>query len=277
MHSIIPLLIGWGLDLCAGDPARLPHPIVAFGRWISFFERKANHGDHRRAKGTFWTVTTLCTLFLSAHLALAALWTACLQWEAGGTYLYYLVTGILIFYCLAGTTLIREVRRVFRAADRSLEEGRRQVSRIVGRDTSRLSDQEIRTAALETLAENLSDGVIAPLFWLYVLGIPGMLTYKMINTMDSMLGYRTERFKDFGRAAARIDDAANSGYPEAALAGILDCRFGGPHHYFGEYCFKPYIGNRLRPLTTTDMQQAVTVNRRAEILMILTGVLLYLL
>ena len=323
MHSIIPLLIGWGLDLCTGDPARLPHPIVAFGRWISFFERKANHGNHRRAKGTFWTIATLCTLFLSAHLALATLWAVCLQWEIWGTYLYYLVTGILIFYCLAGTTLVREVRRVFRAADRSLEEGRRQVSRIVGRDTSRLSDQEIRTAALETLAENLSDGVIAPLFWLYVLGIPGMLTYKMINTMDSMLGYRTERFKDFGRTAARIDDAANylparltallmalatcipfrkgksarnlkeelrfirryvrmhaspnSGYPEAALAGILDCRFGGPHHYFGEYCFKPYIGNRLRPLTTADMRQAVAINRRAEILMILTGVLLYLL
>ena len=319
MHSIIPLLIGWGLDLCTGDPARLPHPIVAFGRWISFFERKANHGNHRRAKGTFWTIATLCTLFLSAHLALATLWAACLQWEIWGTYLYYLVTGILIFYCLAGTTLVREVRRVFRAADRSLDEGSRPVSRIVGR----LRDQEIRTAALETLAENLSDGVIAPLFWLYVLGIPGMLTYKMINTMDSMLGYRTERFKDFGRTAARIDDAANylparltallmalatcipfrkgksarnlkeelrfirrygrmhaspnSGYPEAALAGILDCRFGGPHHYFGEYCFKPYIGNRLRPLTTAALRQAVAINRRAEILMILTGVLLYLL
>jgi adenosylcobinamide-phosphate synthase len=104
MHSIIPLLIGWGLDLCTGDPARLPHPIVAFGRWISFFERKANHGNHRRAKGTFWTIATLCTLFLSAHLALATLWAACLQWEIWGTYLYYLVTGILIFYCLAGTT-----------------------------------------------------------------------------------------------------------------------------------------------------------------------------
>ena len=93
------------------------------------------------------------------------------------------------------------------------------MSRIVGRDTSRLSDQEIRTAALETLAENLSDGVIAPLFWLYVLGIPGMLTYKMINTMDSMLGYRTERFKDFGRTAARIDDAAN--YLPARLTALL--------------------------------------------------------
>ena len=219
MHSIIPLLIGWGLDLCAGDPARLPHPIVAFGRWISFFERKANHGDHRRAKGTFWTVTTLCTLFLSAHLALAALWTACLQWEAGGTYLYYLVTGILIFYCLAGTTLIREVRRVFRAADRSLEEGRRQVSRIVGRDTSRLSDQEIRTAALETLAENLSDGVIAPLFWLYVLGIPGMLTYKMINTMDSMIGYKNDKYLYFGRFAAKLDDVLN--FIPSRIGGVL--------------------------------------------------------
>ena len=81
----------------------------------------------------------------------------------------------------------------------------------------------------------------------------------------------------FIRRYGRMHASPNSGYPEAALAGILDCRFGGPHHYFGEYCFKPYIGNRLRPLTTTDMQQAVTVNRRAEILMILTGVLLYLL
>ncbi len=323
MHSIIPLLVGWGLDLCIGDPPRLPHPVVAFGRWIGFFERKANRGRHRLAKGTFWTVATLCTLFLSARLALAALWTACLRWEDWGVCVYHLVAGILIFYCLAGTTLIREVREVFRAADRSLEEGRRQVGRIVGRDTSRLDDREIRTAALETLAENLNDGVVAPLFWLYVAGIPGMLTYKMINTMDSMLGYRTERFKDFGRAAARIDDAANylparltallmalaacvpfregrsarglkeelrfirrygrmhaspnSGYPEAALAGILDCRFGGPHHYFGEYFFKPYIGNRPRPLTSADMRLAATVNRRAEILMVLTGILLYLL
>ncbi len=323
MYSIIPLLIGWGLDRCAGDPAGLPHPVVAFGRWIGFFEKKANCGTHRREKGTFWAVTTLCSVFLLSHLALAALSIACGLWEAGGTYLYYIVTGILIFYCLAGTTLIREVRMVFLAADRSIEEGRKQVSRIVGRDTSRLSDREVRTAALETLAENLSDGVIAPLFWLYLLGLPGMLTYKMVNTMDSMLGYRTERFLDFGRTAARIDDAANylparltallmalssclppcrrqsartlrnellfirdfgrkhaspnSGYPEAALAGILDCRFGGPHHYFGEYCFKPYIGKNERALTTADMRLAVTINRYAEAMMILGGIILYIL
>ena len=307
MHSIIPLLIGWGLDLCAGDPARLPHPIVAFGRWISFFERKANHGDHRRAKGTFWTVTTLCTLFLSAHLALAALWTACLQWEAGGTYLYYLVTGILIFYCLAGTTLIREVRRVFRAADRSLEEGRRQVSRIVGRDTSRLSDQEIRTAALETLAENLSDGVIAPLFWLYVLGIPGMLTYKMINTMDSMLGYKNEKYLYFGRIPAKMDDvfnyiparltawfmivaafltgmdgknawkiylrdkrkhaSPNSAQSEAVCAGALDVQLAGDAVYFGKVYKKDYIGDAIRKIEPEDILRAGKLMYKTTILM----------
>lgn len=116
---------------------------------------------------------------------------------------------LLIFYCLAGTTLVREVCGVFKAVDRSLEEGRKQVARIVGRDTSGLSAQEVRTAALETLAENLSDGVIAPLFWYMLLGVPGMLAYKMINTLDSMIGYRNERYRRFGCFAARLDDVAN--------------------------------------------------------------------
>lgn len=116
---------------------------------------------------------------------------------------------LLIFYCLAGTTLVREVREVFKAVDRSLEEGRKQVARIVGRDTSRLTAQEVRTAALETLAENLSDGVIAPLFWYLLLGVPGMLAYKMVNTLDSMIGYKNERYRQFGCFAARMDDAAN--------------------------------------------------------------------
>ena len=210
---------------------------------------------------------------------------------------------IFVFFCLAGTTLIREVREVFLAVDRSLEEGRQQVARIVGRDTTELSAQEVRTAALETLAENLSDGVIAPLFWFAILGVPGMLTYKMINTLDSMIGYKTERYKDFGCWAAHIDDIANyiparltallmaiasprkgllrfiwrngrrhaspnSGYPEAALAGILNCRFGGPHYYFGQLFPKPYIGENERELTTADMKLAVRINRIAEVLMV---------
>ena len=217
--------------------------------------------------------------------------------------LWLILDTIIIFYCLAGTTLIREVREVFLALDRSLEEGRQQVARIVGRDTSQLSAQEVRTAALETLAENLSDGVIAPLFWFALLGTPGMLAYKMVNTLDSMIGYRTERYKDFGCWAAHIDDVANfiparltallmviasgklslmkfvwkngrkhaspnSGYPEAALAGILNCRFGGPHYYFGELFDKPFIGENDRELTTADMRTAVRINRTAELLML---------
>ncbi|MDE5707728.1 MAG: adenosylcobinamide-phosphate synthase CbiB, partial [Alistipes sp.] len=193
------------------------------------------------------------------------------------------------------------VREVFRAVDRSLEEGRRQVARIVGRDTSALTAQEIRTAALETLAENLSDGVIAPLFWYALLGVPGMLAYKMVNTLDSMIGYRNDRYLLFGRVAARLDDAANylparltallmllaagrpgllefvrrfgrshaspnSGYPEAALAGILGCRFGGTHDYFGRPVPKPYIGTCDRPLDSADMRRSVAVCRRAEAL-----------
>ena len=216
---------------------------------------------------------------------------------------------------MAGTTLIREVRAVFLALDRSLEEGRAQVARIVGRDTSELTAQEVRTAALETLAENLSDGVIAPLFWFALLGTPGMLAYKMVNTLDSMIGYRTERYKDFGCWAARIDDVANyiparltallmivaswlivkprrfslstfvrkygrnhaspnSGYPEAALAGILNCRFGGPHYYFGQLFPKPYIGDNERELTTADMRTAIRINRTAEVLMMIIVVTL---
>ena len=229
--------------------------------------------------------------------------------------LFIAFNAITVFFCLAGTTLVREVRSVFLALDQSLEEGRHQVARIVGRDTSELSAQEVRTAALETLAENLSDGVVAPLFWFALLGAPGMLTYKMINTLDSMIGYRTERYRDFGCVAAHIDDIANyiparltallmilpyaisplsfsifhfvhangrnhaspnSGYPEAALAGILNCRFGGPHYYFSELFDKPYIGENKRPLTTNDMRTAIHVNRITEVMMVvLTALFTY--
>ena len=299
---ILPLLIGWFLDLLLGDPAWLPHPVVWFGKAISFFEHRLNKGAHRMLKG-----------------ALVAIGLIAATYAVGLTINFQLSTinFIIVFFCLAGTTLIREVRAVFLALDRSLDEGRKQVARIVGRDTSELSAQEVRTAALETLAENLSDGVIAPLFWFAVLGVPGMLAYKMVNTLDSMIGYKTDRYRDFGCWAAHIDDIANyiparltallmiiprlvsinphggskfftfhfslftfvrvnghrhaspnSGYPEAALAGILDCRFGGPHYYFGELFDKPYIGENDRPLTTADMRTAIRVNRTAEVLMI---------
>ena len=300
---ILPLLLGWLLDFIFGDPSRLPHPIVWFGKMISWGEHRFNSGTHRMAKGALMAVAFILLVFF-------AVWS--LKRLIPNLVLWLILDTVIIFYCLAGTTLIREVREVFLALDRSLDEGRRQVARIVGRDTSQLSAQEVRTAALETLAENLSDGVIAPLFWLALLGTPGMLAYKMVNTLDSMIGYRTERYKDFGCWAARIDDVANyiparltallmviasgrlsllkfvwqngrrhaspnSGYPEAALAGILNCRFGGPHIYFGELFDKPYIGTNDRELTTRDMHIAVAINRRAEVLMLALSLLVALL
>ena len=309
MTNPIALLIGWLLDLVFGDPQRLPHPIVWFGKAIAFFEHRLNKGSHRKLKGAFTAVFLIACIFVLTWILLHSI--QLLPSPVGeGLGVRLLFDTIIIFYCLAGTTLIREVRAVFLALDRSLNEGRKQVARIVGRDTSELSAQEVRTAALETLAENLSDGVIAPLFWLAVLGTPGMLAYKMVNTLDSMIGYRTERYKDFGCWAARIDDVANyiparitallmiiaagkpqligfvwrngrnhaspnSGYPEAALAGILDCRFGGPHYYFGELFDKPYIGENARELTTADMQKAVRVNRTAEMLAIIIITVIY--
>ena len=290
MTNPIALIIGWLLDLLIGDPARLPHPIVWFGKMIAFGEHRLNRGNHRMLKGGLMSIGLIVLVF-------AVTWFLCHQLSM------IVIDVIIIFYCLAGTTLIREVRAVFLALDRSLDEGRQQVARIVGRDTSELSAQEVRTAALETLAENLSDGVIAPLFWLAILGAPGMLAYKMVNTLDSMIGYKTERYKDFGCWAAHIDDVANyiparltaflmilatgrlgllrfvwkygrnhaspnSGYPEAALASILNCRFGGPHYYFGQLFDKPYIGDNDRLLNTEDMKKAVRVNRTAEVLMV---------
>ncbi len=305
MTNALSLLAGWLLDLVLGDPQRLPHPVVGFGKMIAFGEHRLNRGKHRKLKGALMAIILIIAVFLCGWLIRRLLSLASV----------YLAVGfdiIVVFYCLAGTTLIREVRAVFIALDRSLEDGRRQVARIVGRDTSELSAQEVRAAALETLAENLSDGVTAPLFWLAIGGTPGMLAYKMVNTLDSMIGYRTERYKDFGCWAARIDDVANyiparltalfmviasgrirllsfvarygrnhaspnSGYPEAALAGILDCRFGGPHYYFGELFDKPYIGEHERQFTTADMEKAVRINRFAEVMMVaLTTLALYL-
>lgn len=297
----LPLLTAWLLDHWLGDPLWMPHPVVGFGKVISLLEHGLNKGEHRFMKGAMISLLLIIGVYLTSFFLLR--WVA--LFSPG---LLLTLQVLLIFYCLAGTTLVREVREVFRAVDRSLEEGRTQVARIVGRDTSQLTAQEVRIAALETLAENLSDGVIAPLFWYLLFGVPGMLTYKMINTLDSMIGYKNERYCQFGCFAARLDDVANyiparltaflmilasrrlsllafvgkygsqhaspnSGYPEAALAGILNCQFGGPHHYFGEEIWKPYIGSNNRLLTTEDMHIATRINRCAEWLMVVAVIL----
>lgn len=290
------VLGGWLLDKLIGDPPRLPHLIVEYGKLIAFGEKHLNKGAHRMLKGAVWSLSLIIGVYLISFFLMRALF-------AWNDRVAVAVGIVCVFYCIAGTTLIKEVKEVFRATDRSLEEGRKQVARIVGRDTSSLNEQQIRTAALETLAENLSDGVIAPLFWYMLLGVPGILAYKMVNTLDSMIAYKNERYRRFGCWAAHIDDVANyiparltallmvlvsgkwnvfsfirkysskhaspnSGYPESALAGILNCCFGGPNYYFGKLVDKPYIGTNKRELTYADMQKAVAVNQWAEVVMI---------
>ena len=325
---VLEIIIAWLLDLLLGDPAWLPHPIVGFGKWIAWGERHLNRGRHRMLKGALFALTSITLVFLLVYALLELLNFEILELPFNFKLsTLNFISVVLIFFCLAGHTLRKEVRDVFKAVDRSIEAGRAQVSRIVGRDTSQLTAQEIRTAALETLAENLSDGVVAPLFWLVLLGVPGMMTYKMINTLDSMIGYKTSRYREFGCWAAHIDDIANyiparitallmvmaplllprggetnhkasplggleraafvlkygpqhaspnSGWPEAALASILDCQFGGPHNYFGEQVYKPFIGTNPRALTTDDMRRSIRICFVVEVLcVILTLTLTY--
>jgi len=295
-YSIIGLLIGFGLDQLFGDPEKLPHPIVGFGHLISFGEKHLNKGKFLFAKGALITIFLTVSIYFVSYLFINI--------TTNYNYIFnLLLTAIIVFYCLSARTLRDEVRQVFEALEQSTDAGRKQLSRIVGRDTATLEPQQIRSAALETLAENLSDGVIAPLFWFALLGAPGMLTYKMINTLDSMIGYKNDRYFYFGKFAARLDDVANyvparitafimllsanklsktdfvfkngnkhsspnSGYPEAALAAILNCRFGGPNSYFGKIVDKPFIGSNDRLFETADMFTAVKVNRYCEVIMV---------
>ena len=302
--TMIGLVIGFVLDQLFGDPVKLPHPIVGFGKLISLGEKRMNKGRGLLLKGAVLTFVLVSAVFVITKLIYSGI-------ALYNPILIVLFTAILVFNCLSARTLRKEVKAVFDGLEQSVESGRKQLSRIVGRDTATLDAQQIRKAALETLAENLSDGVIAPLFWFVMLGLPGMLAYKMINTLDSMIGYKNDRYLLFGRAAARLDDVANylparitamimllvsnrlseidfvfangkkhaspnSGYPEAALAGILDCRFGGPNSYFGKIVEKPYIGSTDRELAYSDVKKALLINQKSEILMLFIVLIPYI-
>ncbi len=302
LFTLVSLLPAWILDRFLGDPPYLPHPIVLFGKIIGWGEHRWNKGNLRMTKGA---LLALVLIFLTAMVT----WNIEMGIRQISLWALIPLHIVFIFFSLAGTTLSREVLMVFDALAQSEDKGREQVARIVGRDTSTLTPQEIRTAALETLSENLNDGVIAPLFYYLLFGLPGILTYKMINTLDSMIGYHSVQYIHFGRWAAKIDDVANylpsrltailmllvsgrinllrfvyqegkhhaspnSGYPEAALAGVLNCQFGGPHIYFGELFDKPYIGTNPREITSEDAKKGIRINLHAEILMVVLVLLL---
>ncbi|WP_298429969.1 adenosylcobinamide-phosphate synthase CbiB [uncultured Jannaschia sp.] len=261
------LAIAMILDAALGEPdwlwSRLTHPAVLLGRLVDWLDRGLNRGTARRAKG----------------VAATALLVA-VGWAVGATIAWLPDFGLLEIACaailLAQRSLVDHVRDVADAMRRSTAEGRDAVARIVGRDTRDMDPPQIARAAIESGAENLSDGVIAPAFWFAVAGLPGMLAYKAVSTADSMIGYRTPRHEAFGWAAARLDDvlnwiparltaglillangairhahrvpndarqhrSPNAGWPEAAIAPVLGVALAGPRSYDGEMRDFPWV------------------------------------
>ena len=237
------LLIGSVLDLIIGDPHGIPHPIVWIGKWIGFLDRKLGPKEgeprvpeHERRQGVKLVAATVLP---TAALSAAAL---------GASYAVHPVAGIavesvLTCYCLAARSLEKESAHVIEELEQNgLEAGRNAVSMIVGRDTAELSEEEVVKATVETVAENTADGVVGPLIYLAAGGPVAGLTYKAINTMDSMVGYKNDRYRDLGTAAARLDDVA--GFLPARLSGVLLAASAGLFERLGD---RAYSGkNALR-------------------------------
>ncbi len=258
MSTPLLLVCAMCLDAALGEPdwlwSRIRHPAVAIGNGIGWLDRRLNTGMARRAKG-------VCVLILLGSLACGIGWLL----SQLGAVVEVLICAIL----LAQNSLVAHVRAVGDGLRLSLPEGRAKVAMIVSRDTTDMSEEQVARSAIESAAENLSDGVIAPAFWFLVAGLPGLLVYKVVNTADSMIGYRTEKHRDFGWASARFDDllnviparltcvmivalsnqwsrwgeiledarhhiSPNAGWPEAAMARALDIALAGPRSYDGQ-------------------------------------------
>ena len=303
------LAIGFVLDFFVGDPHALPHPVVGIGKLISLCERHLRRGG----KGDLWrgAVTVIAVTVPSTLLPTALLFAA---WHTHPA-VYLVLYSVMCFQLLAARQLVRESRRVQTALEAGDVEGaRRAVSMIVGRDTDVLDGSGICRAAVETVAENTSDGVIAPLFWMGLFGAAGGFFYKAVNTMDSMIGYRNEKYLLFGRAAAKTDDfvnflparlsallmiivcpllrldrkgawrifrrdrqkhaSPNSAQTESACAGALGVRLAGDAVYGGVLHRKEYIGDPRRPIEPRDISRAGALMYAASAAMLFLIILL---
>ncbi|MGL4606175.1 MAG: adenosylcobinamide-phosphate synthase CbiB [Eubacteriaceae bacterium] len=321
-----PQAIGWGywycliiigifVDWIIGDPKWLPHPVVAMGKLIHFLDKRLNKGKQKKEKGFLLVFCVLLITFILVY----GIQTLLLKVNFG---LFLLFNFYLVLTSLAERTLGNEVKKVWQALlQKDIPKARIQLSYLVGRDTENLNENEIIRGTVETTAENTIDGVLAPLFFLF-LGIfmpvdwlnPVVLVmlYKGTNTLDSMVGYIQEPYKEFGFASAKLDDilnfiparigsifmvfagmflgfdgkdgfrilkrdrknhkSPNSGHPESAVAGLLGIRLGGANHYFGEVMEKPSIGDAKNDLFPQDIRDTISIMFESEILVILVSV-----
>jgi adenosylcobinamide-phosphate synthase len=295
MMTVWAVLGGFVLDALFGDPAWLPHPVVYMGKAISKLEKFLRPRLPKTPQGELLggAIVAFCLPVGTFLLTGLVCW--------GAARLHPLLgLAVQMFWCgqaLAARGLVQESTNVYKELKKpDLPGARKAVSRIVGRDTAELTAEGVTKAAVETVAENASDGVIAPLLYMLIGGAPLALTYKAINTMDSMLGYKNEKYLYFGRVPAKLDDVANyipsrlagllwvaaaafthndakgawkiwrrdrrnhaspnSAQTESACAGALGVQLAGPAYYFGEYYAKPTIGDALRPIEPEDILRA---------------------
>ena len=307
-YQTAAVIVGFIIDFFVGDPYSIPHPVVGIGKWISFFDRHLRRGNSNPKDVPRGALTVILVALISTAVPAAVL-TA--SWIIHPL-VYFAVSSVMCWQLLAARQLIREGKKVQRALEKGDTEGARYaVSMIVGRDTDVLDEKGITRAAVETVAENTSDGVIAPLFWMFLFGAVGGFFYKSVNTMDSMLGYKNEKYLYFGRAAAKTDDfvnyvparisallmiasaplcrldmknawrifrrdrykhaSPNSAQTESVCAGALGVRLAGDAVYGGVVKKKEFIGDPLREIEPMDITRAGHLMYLSSLLTLVIG------
>ena len=293
--TAVSIFSGFLLDCLLGDPLSRAHPVVLMGKLISFLEKALRPRFPKTPRGerTAGTVLAILVPLISASIGFLLLYICwCIH-----PWVYFVLSAFLCWQCFAARCLMTESKKVvFCLEKEGLEAGRRQVAMLVGRDTERLSEEQVIKAAVETVAENTSDGVVAPLCWMILFGAVGGLFYKAVNTMDSMVGYKNDRYLYFGRTAAKLDDGVNfvparlsalamvsaayllkldgpnafriwrrdrrnhaspnSAQTESVCAGALGVQLGGNASYFGKLYKKPTIGDPRRAVERADIDRA---------------------
>ena len=300
--SVASCVTGFLLDFLFGDPVWLYHPVRLIGKLISFLEKRLRRGSEKQKEilgGVLW----LCVSVLSFTIPFVCLAAA----QKIHPMVRFLLESFWCYQIFAARSLTKESKKVYRCLkEQDLKAARKAVSMIVGRDTENLTEEGVIKAAVETVAENTSDGVTAPLFYMMLGGAPLGFLYKAVNTMDSMLGYKNEKYQYFGTAAAKFDDVVNyiparlsawlmilasaithmdwknakkiflrdrynhkspnSAQTESVMAGALDVQLAGDAWYFGKLCKKPTIGDAIREIEPEDI-------RRSHTLLYMTAVL----
>ena len=305
------ILLGFILDTIIGDPYKLPHPIRWIGSFISILEKLCRKiAKSNTMLMILGAILVFIVIFVSGGITLLVLKLASFN-----KYAYLIVSSVICYYMLAGKSLKTESMKVYKAFENNDTEGaRKAVSMIVGRDTQSLTKEGIIKAAVDTVAENSSDGVVAPLIYMLIFGPVGGVVYKAINTMDSMIGYVEEKYFYIGKFAAKLDDvlnyiparisgilviisafilrydyknafrifkrdrrkhaSPNSAQTESAMAGALGVQLAGDATYFGVVHKKPYIGDKKREIETEDIKRANDIMYTMTIICLVVGLVI---